>query len=53
MNVLFPLPPLAEQSRIVEKIDRLMEQCDRLEKLREQSTDKRTKLLNAILSKIQ
>jgi type I restriction enzyme S subunit len=36
-----PLPPLTEQYRIVEKIDRLMEQCDRLEKLRKEHHQKR------------
>jgi type I restriction enzyme, S subunit len=30
-ETLIPLPPLAEQGRIVEKIDRLMGMCDRLE----------------------
>jgi type I restriction enzyme, S subunit len=35
-NHLFPLPPLDEQHRIVEKIDRLMEQVDRLEKLQKE-----------------
>ncbi|PZV25047.1 MAG: hypothetical protein DCF12_16325 [Snowella sp.] len=50
---LVPLPSLAEQYRIVEKINRLMEQCDRLEKLREQSINKQTQLLDAILSNIQ
>ncbi|MFM7573775.1 MAG: restriction endonuclease subunit S [Snowella sp.] len=55
-SLLLPLPPLGEQRRIVEKINRLMEQCDRLEKLREEHHQKRLiihtaardRLLNAI-----
>ena len=34
MQTLIPLPPLAEQRRIVAKIDQLMARCDELEKLR-------------------
>jgi type I restriction enzyme S subunit len=37
----FPLPPLEEQKRIVEKVDRLMEQCDRLEQLHKEREQKR------------
>jgi type I restriction enzyme S subunit len=52
-DTLIPLPPLSEQHRIVTKIDQLMKICDQLEQQIEQSTDKRTKLLNSILSNIQ
>lgn len=47
-STLIPLPPLPEQHRIVEKVDRLMVQCDRLEKLRTERDRKQTALLNAI-----
>jgi type I restriction enzyme S subunit len=30
-SVLVPLPPIAEQTRIVEKLDKLMAHCDELE----------------------
>jgi type I restriction enzyme S subunit len=40
-KLIIPFPPLEEQKRIVEKIDRLMEQCDRLEQLRTEREQKR------------
>jgi type I restriction enzyme, S subunit len=36
----FPVPPLAEQKRIVEAVDRLMEQLDRLEAQQTQQRDR-------------
>lgn len=40
-SILIPLPPLVEQKRIVEAVDRLMEQLDRLEA---QQTEQRDRL---------
>ena len=47
-----PLPPLAEQHRIVAKIDRLMELCDRLEASIEATKLKQSDLLNAVMSRV-
>lgn len=41
VNHLIPLPPLAEQNRIVAKIDELMARCDALEKLRAAQQEQR------------
>jgi type I restriction enzyme, S subunit len=51
-NISIPLPPLAEQGRIVEKIDRLMGMCDRLEESIESGKGKQTTLLNALMSQV-
>jgi type I restriction enzyme S subunit len=48
-EVLIPLPPLAEQHRIVAKVDELMALCDRLEaRLTTRQTESR-RLLEAVL----
>ena len=46
---LFPLPPLAEQHRIVAKIDELIVLCDQLEESLSTASDTRRRLLDAIL----
>ena len=45
-----PLPPLAEQHRIVAKVDELMALCDRLEASLDQSAATRRRLLDALLA---
>ena len=45
----FPLPPLAEQHRIVAKVDELMALCNRLEASLEAGDDTRRRLLDALL----
>jgi len=49
---LLPLPPLAEQKRIVAKIDQLMALCDTLEKGIDEATRKQSAVLGAVLSKV-
>ncbi len=52
INSIVPLPPFNEQQRIVEKIIQLMALCDDLEKQIENSSSKKTQLLNAIMSNL-
>jgi len=49
-TLIFPLPPLAEQKRIVEKIDQLMVLCDSLEKSIDSAGAKQSELLNAVMA---
>jgi type I restriction enzyme S subunit len=48
-NMLIPLPPLAEQHRIVAKVDALMALCDQLESSLTTATTTRARLLEALL----
>src|SRR5262249_38241607 len=48
-NMLIPLPPLAEQHRIVAKADELMQLCDQLEASLTDTDATRRRLLDAIL----
>jgi type I restriction enzyme S subunit len=45
-----PLPPLAEQHRIVAKVDELMALCDQLEMQLSQADQQRRRLLEAVLA---
>jgi type I restriction enzyme S subunit len=49
-NILIPLPPLAEQRRIVAKVDELMALCARLEASLTTTDDTRRRLLDALLA---
>lgn len=48
-NMLVPVPPLAEQNRIVAKVDELMKLCDRLEVQLNSAQNGRNSLLEAVL----
>ena len=48
-NMRVPLPPLAEQNRIVQKLDELMQYCNELESSIKQSESQNEKLLQQVL----
>ncbi|MES2915151.1 MAG: restriction endonuclease subunit S [Pseudomonadota bacterium] len=48
-EVIVPVPPLAEQHRIVAKVEELMSLCDRLERALQDATTTRARLLDATL----
>ena len=50
IKITIPLPPLAEQLRIVAKVDALMALCDRLEASLSAAGDTRRRLLDALLA---
>ena len=49
-KIEIPLPPLAEQHRIVAKVDELMALCDQLEQQLSQADQQRRRLLEALLA---
>lgn len=50
-NFIIPLPPLAEQGRIVAKIDQLMELCDGLRTQLAQLNERQVDLADAVVAK--
>jgi type I restriction enzyme S subunit len=52
ISIALPLPPIAEQRRIVEKIDILMVRCDELEKLRYEGDQKRINVHTSAMNKL-
>ena len=48
-NLLFPMPPLEEQKRIVQKVDELMHYCNELEASIKESESQNEKLLQQVL----
>ncbi len=48
-SISFPVPPFAEQHRILAKVDELMALCDRLEAAQAEREKRRDRLLGAIL----
>jgi type I restriction enzyme S subunit len=45
-----PIPPLAEQHRIVQKVDELMALCDQLKERLNQASETRRQLAEAVVS---
>jgi len=52
INQVLPLPPLAEQHRIVAKVDELMALCDRLEASQAKRESRRNRLVSASVKRI-
>jgi type I restriction enzyme S subunit len=52
LNLPIALPPLAEQHRIVAKVDQLMLLCDTLKRQINVANEKKTVLLNAVMAQV-
>jgi len=52
IDIPIPLPPLAEQHRIVAKVDELMAVCDRLEAAQVEREARRDRLVSASLARV-
>lgn len=52
INTIIPLPPIAEQQRIIAKIDQLMFRCDELGRLRAEHEQKRLAVHTAALNRL-
>jgi type I restriction enzyme S subunit len=51
-HLLLPIPPLAEQKRIVAKVEQLMKLCDALEAALRHSEDRAAKLVEAVVQEM-